>query len=71
MNRRPMVAGNWKMHGSRAANAALLDGVLAGLRARSGARASAEVVVCPPFVYLAEAAQRLAGSAVLLGGCLL
>ena len=67
MNRRPMVAGNWKMHGSRAANAALLDGVLAGLRARSGARASAEVVVCPPFVYLAEAAQRLAGSAVLLG----
>jgi len=65
MNRRPMVAGNWKMHGARAANAALLDGVLAGLGAAAGR--SAEVVVCPPFVYLADMAQRLTGSAVQLG----
>jgi triosephosphate isomerase len=57
-----MVAGNWKMHGSRAANAALLDGVLAGVGATA-----AEVVVCPPFVYLADAAVRLAGTAVALG----
>lgn len=62
MSRRPMVAGNWKMHGSRAANAALLDGVLAGVGATA-----AEVVVCPPFVYLADAAVRLAGTAVALG----
>ena len=27
--RRSLVAGNWKMHGSRAANAALLQGVRA------------------------------------------
>jgi len=70
MTRRPMVAGNWKMHGSRAANAALIDGVLAGLGAGVAAAATgltAEVVVCPPFVYLADAAQRLAGSAVELG----
>ncbi len=67
MNRRPMVAGNWKMHGSRAANAALLDGVLAGLRAGSAAGMTVEVVVCPPFVYLGDAAQRLAGTTVLLG----
>jgi triosephosphate isomerase len=57
-----MVAGNWKMHGSRAANAVLLDGVLAGVGATA-----AEVVVCPPFVYLADAAVRLAGTAVALG----
>ena len=62
MSRRPMVAGNWKMHGSRAANAVLLDGVLAGVGATA-----AEVVVCPPFVYLADAAVRLAGTAVALG----
>ncbi|MBU6378595.1 MAG: triose-phosphate isomerase [Gammaproteobacteria bacterium] len=63
MSRTKLVAGNWKMHGSRAGNAALLDGVLAGV----GARSTAEVVVCPPFVYLAETAARLAGSAVSLG----
>ncbi|MFM8844956.1 MAG: triose-phosphate isomerase [Gammaproteobacteria bacterium] len=70
MNRRPMVAGNWKMHGARAANAVLLDGMLAGLGAGSAAGATgvtAEVVVCPPFVYLADAAQRLAGGSVQLG----
>jgi triosephosphate isomerase len=50
------------MHGSRAANAVLLDGVLAGVGATA-----AEVVVCPPFVYLADAAVRLAGTAVALG----
>jgi triosephosphate isomerase len=57
-----MVAGNWKMHGSRAANSALLDGVLAGVGSTV-----AEVVVCPPFVYLADAAARLAGTAISLG----
>ena len=62
MSRRPMVAGNWKMHGSRAANSALLDGVLAGVGSTV-----AEVVVCPPFVYLADAAARLAGTAMSLG----
>ena len=59
--RQPMVAGNWKMHGSRAANAALVDGVLA--RAVHGP----QIVLCPPFVYLAELAPRLAGSPVQLG----
>ena len=29
--RRKVVAGNWKMHGSRAANKALIEAVLAGL----------------------------------------
>ena len=62
MSRRPMVAGNWKMHGSQLSNAALLDGVLAGVGATA-----AEVVVCPPFVYLAEVAARLARTAVSLG----
>jgi len=59
--RRPMVAGNWKMHGSRATNLALVEGVLAGTVS------GAEVVLCPPFVYLADLAPRLAGGAVQLG----
>jgi triosephosphate isomerase len=41
--RRPLVAGNWKMHGSRAENARLLDGLLQGLPAQT----SAEIAVCP------------------------
>ena len=44
--RRPLVAGNWKMHGSRESIAALL----AGLPRLGGV----EVVVCPPYVYLPE-----------------
>ena len=29
--RRPLVAGNWKMNGSRSGNASLLEGVKAGM----------------------------------------
>jgi triosephosphate isomerase len=62
--RRPLVAGNWKMHGSGADAARLVDGLVAN-GAGSGA---AEVVVCPPFVYLADVGRRLQGSAIGLGG---
>ncbi len=61
--RRPLVAGNWKMHGS-GAEAGRLIGELIAINAGGGL---AEVVVCPPFVYLAEAGQRLRGNALLLG----
>jgi len=53
-----LVAGNWKMHGSLAANAALLDTLVA---------AGVECVVCVPFPYLAQAAERLKGTRVALG----
>lgn len=51
------------MHGSRAENAQLLDGLLQGLPAQT----SAEIAVCPPFVYLWEAARVLKSSAITLG----
>ncbi len=62
--RKPLVAGNWKMHGSRA-EAARLVGELITRGAGTGA---SEVVLCPPFVYLAEVAGQLAGSRMSLGG---
>ena len=66
--RRAMVAGNWKMHGSRASNAALIDGVLAGLNGAAHAvEDNPEVLICPPFVYLTDTATRLIGSALQLG----
>jgi triosephosphate isomerase len=62
MDRRPFVAGNWKMHGSRAENAKLIDALLESLEAPR-----AEVLVCPPFPYLAEIARAVKGSPVQVG----
>lgn len=61
--RRPLVAGNWKLHGDRAANASLLG----ALRAGRPSAPAADVMICPPYVYLAETGQSLAGSGMLLG----
>jgi triosephosphate isomerase len=60
--RRKLVAGNWKMHGSRVQNAPLLEAILAAPQLER-----VDCVVCPPFVYLAESARQLRGSAVKLG----
>ena len=59
MARVRLVAGNWKMHGSRASNAALLD-VLVKENPPGCA-------VCVPFPYLAQAAERLRGSRIAWG----
>lgn len=59
--RKKLVVGNWKMHGSRAANAALLGAL------KEAGPWSADVAVCVPFPYLAETALTLTGQAVLLG----
>jgi triosephosphate isomerase len=61
--RRPIVAGNWKMHGSRTENARLLEELLAG----APSKPQATCVICPPFVYLQEAARLLRDSALTLG----
>jgi triosephosphate isomerase len=60
--RRKIVAGNWKMHGSRAENAALLDALVSGVGAEP-----ATCVVCPPFVYLQETLRALRDSPIALG----
>ena len=59
---RHLVAGNWKMNGSHAMMAALLQ----ELRAQAAALA-ADLLVCPPFPYLAPAAYQLKGSSIALG----
>jgi triosephosphate isomerase len=60
--RAKIVAGNWKMHGTRAESATLIDAIIAGLRADS-----AQCVLCPPFVYLSDAWRLLRGGSVALG----
>jgi triosephosphate isomerase len=53
--RRPVVAGNWKMHGSRAAN----DVLLGELGERVKPEWQVGVAVFPPYVYLADAVRML------------
>jgi len=56
--RERLVAGNWKMHGSRESNRALLDAIVA---------ADVACAVCVPFPYLAQASERLRGTRVAWG----
>ena len=58
---RKLVVGNWKMHGSRAANAALLA------QLQQSDRGSADVAVCVPSPYLGEVASLLDGGSVAWG----
>jgi len=62
--RKPIIAGNWKMNGTRSSIKELLEGVKAGM---SDVK-SAEVAVCAPSIYLADVSEQLSGSAVAWGG---
>lgn len=60
--RRSLVIANWKMNGSKA----IVDQLLTAFDANA-ANGAAEVVVCPPTVYIAQAEERLSGSKIALG----
>ena len=57
-----LIAGNWKMNGALAANAALVEAVLAGMPA-----APCAVAMCVPAPYLAQVGGLLVGKPVALG----
>jgi triosephosphate isomerase len=57
-----LIVGNWKMNGSRAANAALLDGIAAGL---DGVQAA--IAVCVPAPYLQQCEDALKGGPIAWG----
>ena len=61
--RRPIVVGNWKMHGSRADNARLIE----ELGAHYPRDPVADCVVCPPLVYLQEIGRMLRDTQIRLG----
>jgi triosephosphate isomerase (TIM) len=61
--RRQMVAGNWKMHGSRAANQALLADLEMNLRSEW----AIDIVVFPPYVYLSDAVRMLEDGRIAVG----
>ena len=59
--RRKLVVGNWKMHGTLAANASLLQ-----VLATAGGQ-GAEMAVCVPFPYLQQAQEALKDSPMAWG----
>ena len=61
--RQPLVAGNWKMNGSRDSINQLLDRILAGIESVK----ETEVAVCVPYVYLQQVSEKLRGTAVAWG----
>ncbi len=63
LSSRKMVVANWKMHGNLASNQALVHKYLQGLQPL----AHADVVVCVPYPYLAQAQSLLAGTNVAWG----
>ena len=60
--RRKLIAGNWKMNGSLAANAVLLEGVKTSIESTA-----CDVAVCVPAPYLAQCQLLLEGSSIALG----
>lgn len=57
------IAGNWKMNGSLAANAALIKALRAGV-----GTPACDVAVCPPNIYLPQLHDLLAGQDVIALG---
>jgi triosephosphate isomerase len=58
----PLIAGNWKMHGTRAEAKKLIS----ALKAKLTPMADREVVVAPPFTALETVSRLLVGSAIRL-----
>ena len=62
--RRPFIAGNWKMNLDRSGAVALAGGIAETV----GGDAAVEVADCPPACYLEAVASAVQGSAVGVGG---
>ena len=60
--RQPLVAGNWKLNGSRTSTVELADAV-----ASACANLSIDTLVCPAFVHITEVCQAVAGKGLQVG----
>jgi triosephosphate isomerase len=63
--KKTLIAGNWKMNGSLAANSALIAALDAGMHVRMPAKC--DVALCVPSVYLAQMQQLCRKSGIELG----
>lgn len=61
--RKPLIAGNWKMHKTAAEAAAFGEEIVAALQDVE----TVEVLLCPPFTALAALGEKLSGTPIRLG----
>jgi len=62
--RQILIAGNWKMHGTREQNAGLVRALVEQVEVSD----KVAMLLCPPSVYLADVGRMLNGSGIGLGG---
>jgi triosephosphate isomerase len=63
-SRKTIIAGNWKMHKTRAEGTSLAQAIVDGIK---GERGLPEVILCPPFTCLNEVKKAIEGSPLVLG----
>ncbi len=63
MARKPIMAGNWKMHKNRAESAELAKALVAA----AGSSTDVEVVICPVYTSLDSAVEAVKGSEIKIG----
>ncbi len=61
--RKPFVAGNWKMHGSKA----FILNLVTGLNSKSGELKGVDVAVCPPSLYIDYTLRSLSADVIAVG----
>jgi len=61
--RRPLVAGNWKLHGTLDEVGRRVDDIVSGIAGID----DVDVAVCPVFVHIAHAVRHAAGSSLAVG----
>ena len=66
-NRKPLIAGNWKMHKTIMESLELTDGIVKKL-AELDLAGSVDALICPPFTALESVSNRLSQTSVKLGG---
>ncbi len=64
--RRPLIAGNWKMHKTIKESLELVDGIIEKLAKQPVE--GVDVLLCPAFTALESVSKRLSGTDVALGG---
>lgn len=62
--RKPLVVGNWKMNGTKQ----MVQALLGALVANNTENGRAEIVVCPPYLYIPLAMKLLHGTSISIGG---
>ena len=60
--RKTLVAGNWKLNGSKESIQDLLNGILAGM-----SEAKTDVAVCAPYIYIPLVEEILTGTDIAYG----